>query len=90
MVNNKNKINKGKKNQSYSSRFLKKNTMHGRGEKAIYVRPEYHERLSRIVHIIGNNKIPLYTHLDHILRHHFELFEKDIVEDFNENYKPIF
>lgn len=90
MQNNSNKINKGKKNKTYSSRFLKKNTPHGRGEKAIYVRPEYHERLSKIVNIIGNNKVPLYTYLDNILHHHFELFEKAIIDDYNEKFKPIF
>lgn len=75
---------------SYGERFLNSHTMTRRGDKSIYIRQEYHERLSRIVQVIGEDKIPLYAYLDNILEHHFELFEKAITEDFNEKFKPIF
>ncbi len=75
---------------SYGSHFLKTHSMTKRGEKSIYIRQEYHERLSRIVQVIGKDKIPLYAYLDNILEHHFEIFEKAITEDFNEKFKPIF
>ncbi len=76
--------------ESYGDRFLKTHSMTKRGDKSIYIRQEYHERLSRIVQVIGGDKIPLYAYLDNILEHHFELFEKGITEDFNEKFKPIF
>ena len=60
------------------------------GDKSIYIRQEYHERLSRIVQVIGKDEIPLYAYLDNILEHHFEMFEKAIIDDFNEKFKPIF
>ncbi|MVZ63740.1 DUF3408 domain-containing protein [Sphingobacterium humi] len=82
-----NKKQTGKR--SYGSLFLKKHSMSRRGEKAIYVRKEYHERLSRIVQVIGGGDIPLYAYLDNILKHHFELFSEDIVEDFYKRNKPI-
>lgn len=75
---------------SYGERFLKNHSMNRRGEKSIYLRQEYHERLSRIVQVIGDDKIPLYAYLDNILEHHFEEFEKAITENFNEKFKPIF
>lgn len=74
----------------YGERFLNSHNMTRRGDKSIYIRQEYHERLSRIVQVIGSDKIPLYAYLDNILEHHFELFEKAITEDFNEKFKPIF
>ncbi len=74
----------------YGERFLNGHTMTRRGDKSIYIRQEYHERLSRIVQVIGEDKIPLYAYLDNILEHHFEQFEKAITEDFNEKFKPIF
>jgi hypothetical protein len=46
--------------------------------------------MTRIVQVMGKDKIPLYAYLDNILEHHFELFEKGITNDFNENFKPIF
>jgi len=75
---------------SYGGHFLKTHSMTKRGEKSIYIRQEYHERLSRIVQVIGKDQIPLYAYLDNILEHHFEIFEKAITEDFNEKFKPIF
>ncbi|KAF5030745.1 hypothetical protein DSECCO2_634990 [anaerobic digester metagenome] len=74
----------------YGERFLNSHTMTRRGDKSIYIRQEYHERLSRIVQVIGEDKIPLYAYLDNILEHHFEQFEKAITDDFNEKFKPIF
>ena len=76
--------------ESYGEHFLKTHSMTKRGDKSIYIREEYHERLSRIVQVIGKDKIPLYAYLDNILEHHFEMFEKAITDDFNEKFKPIF
>ncbi|KUY29908.1 DUF3408 domain-containing protein [Elizabethkingia ursingii] len=76
--------------ENYGRRFLKTHSMIKRGDKSIYIRQEYHERLSRIVQVIGKDEIPLYAYLDNILEHHFEIFEKAITDDFNENFKPLF
>ena len=83
---------KTKKNTdtSYGNKFLNVHSMEKRGDKSIYIRQEYHERLSRIVQVIGQDKIPLYAYLDNILEHHFELFETAITDDFNAKFKPIF
>lgn len=75
---------------SYGDHFLKTHSMIKRGDKSIYIRQEYHERLSRIIQIIGKDEIPLYAYLDNILEHHFGLLEKAIIDDFNEKFKPIF
>lgn len=84
--------NRTKKNldSSYGEHFLKTHSMTKRGDKSIYIRQEYHERLSRIIQVIGKDEIPLYAYLDNILEHHFEMFEKAITDDFNEMFKPIF
>lgn len=74
----------------YGERFLSRTTMARRGDKCIYIRQEYHQRLSRIAQVVGEDKTPLYAYLDNILKHHFEQFEKAITEDFNEQFKPLF
>lgn len=61
-----------------------------RGDKSVYIRQEYHERLTRIIQVIGGDKIPLYDYLDNIIEHHFELFEKAITEEYSEKSKPFF
>ena len=75
---------------TYAEQFLTHHTMNKRGDKSIYIRPEYHERLSRIIQIIAEHQIPLYAYLDNILAYHFEMFEKEITDDFNNKYRPIF
>jgi hypothetical protein len=77
-------------NENYGDQFLAAHSMSKRGDKSIYIRQEYHERLTRIVQVIGEDKIPLYAYLDNILEHHFDLFEKAITEDFINKFKPIF
>jgi len=87
----KNKLNTKKSSDiSYMEQFLTHHTMTKRGDKSIYIRPEYHERLSRIIQIIADDQIPLYAYLDNILAYHFEMFEKEITDDFNKKYRPIF
>ncbi|KXH84925.1 DUF3408 domain-containing protein [Chryseobacterium kwangjuense] len=85
-LNQKTKIAKG----IYGKLFLERKEMDKRGEKSIYLRAEYHERLTRIAQIIGGGKIPLYTYLDNILSHHFELYEAIIIKEFEANCKPLF
>ncbi|WBV56502.1 DUF3408 domain-containing protein [Chryseobacterium daecheongense] len=87
----KNKLkNKKTSDISYMEQFLTHHTMTKRGDKSIYIRPEYHERLLRIIQIIADDQLPLYAYLDNILAYHFETFEKEITDDFNKKYRPIF
>ena len=48
--------------KNYDSQFLQVHNMTKRGDKTIYVRPEYHERMNRIVQVIGQDRIPLYAY----------------------------
>lgn len=89
-VQNPKKSSKLKNIDSYGKQFLISHSMKKRGDKTIYIRKEYHERLSRIIQVIGKDEIPLYAYLDNILEHHFELFEEAITSDFNEHFKPLF
>lgn len=54
---------------------VKTAALHG---KAIYVRPEFHQRIQRIVRLIGDDKISMYSYLDHVLEHHFATFDEEI------------
>lgn len=76
-------------NKTYSSQFLQRGTMKNKGDKAIYVRPEYHKKLIHIVKVIGADEIPLYALLDNILKHHFELFSEDLAKEYHESHKLI-
>ncbi|MFC0425152.1 DUF3408 domain-containing protein [Chryseobacterium scophthalmum] len=75
---------------SYEQAFLQMDIEQKRGSKSIYLSPEYHERLTRIVQIIGNDKIPLFAYLNNILEHHFNVYEDAITKEFKEKYKGLF
>ncbi|TDE53315.1 DUF3408 domain-containing protein [Flavobacterium sp. GT3P67] len=83
--------NKGKKanEQDYESIFFKKPGTIARDGKTVYIRPDFHEKLSRIVQVIGEDKITIYAYLDNLLEYHFQEFGEQITTSFNDKYKPI-
>lgn len=75
--------------KDYETLFFECNDTAARSGKSVNIRPEYHQRLIRIVQIIGEDKISLYTYLDNILAQHFEQYGAAITQCFEEKYKPI-
>ena len=73
----------------YKETFLVNRFPTGRNGKVVYIRPEYHERLIRIVQLTREEKTTLYSYIDNILEHHFKVFGDDITTYFNEHFKPI-
>jgi len=85
-------IEKGKRKTAeadYESIFLKRSETNARDGKTVYIRPEFHEKLSRIVHVIGQDKITIYAYMNNLLEHHFSEFGDQIIKSFNDKYKPI-
>lgn len=75
--------------QDYESIFFKKPGTNARDGKTVYIRPDFHEKLSRIVQVIGEDKITIYAYLDNLLEYHFQEFGEQITTSFNDKYKPI-
>ena len=81
--------NSSSKKVDYEETFLVNRFPSGRNGKVVYIRPEYHERLIRIVQLTREEKTTLYSYIDNILEHHFREFGDDITDYFNERCKPI-
>jgi Protein of unknown function (DUF3408) len=83
--------NKVKKviDHDYESLFFNKTTTNARHGKTIYIRSDFHEKLTRIVQVIGEDKITVYAYMDNLLKHHFQEFGEQITTSFNNKYKPI-
>lgn len=77
------------KKVDYEEIFLVNRFPSGRNGKVVYIRPEYHERLIRIVQLTREEKTTLYSYIDNILEYHFKEFGDDITDYFNERFKPI-
>jgi len=76
--------------ENYVNTFLKEVPTKAKDGKTVYIRPEFHKKLNRIVQVIGENKVSVYTYLNNLLEHHFNEFEQEITTSFNEKNKPIF
>ncbi|MDR2230181.1 MAG: DUF3408 domain-containing protein [Flavobacteriaceae bacterium] len=75
--------------QDYEKIFLIPVASNARNGKSVYIRPDFHERLTRIVQIIGEDKLTIYAYLDNLLNYHFQEFGDQITKSFNDKYKPI-
>ncbi len=73
----------------YESIFFKKSDTNARDGKTVYIRPEFHEKLTRIIQVIGEDKISIYAYLDNLLDYHFQEFGEQITKSYNDKYKPI-
>ena len=81
--------NSSSKKVAYEETFLVNRFPSGRNGKVVYIRPEYHERLLRIVQLTREERTTLYSYIDNILEHHFREYGEDITDYFNEHFKPI-
>ncbi|SFN88764.1 Protein of unknown function [Paenimyroides ummariense] len=77
------------KKVNYEETFLVNSYHSGRNGKVVYIRPEYHERLIRMVQLTKEEKTTLYSYIDNILEHHFKEFGDEITDYFNQHFKPI-
>jgi hypothetical protein len=79
-----------KGNRSRLRKYLfQKVETNARDGKTVYIRPEFHEKLTRIIQVIGEDKISIYAYLDNLLDYHFQEFGEQITKSYNDKYKPI-
>lgn len=75
--------------KDYEQLFFRKAETNARNGKTVYIRPDFHEKLTRIVQVIGEDKLSIYAYLDNVLEYHFQEFGEQITGSFNNKYKPI-
>lgn len=78
------------KETDYRSLFLKEAAIPARIGKTVYVRKEYHERIQLILRVIGKDEVSLFSYIDNVLAHHFETYQAEIIELYNEHNRSIF
>lgn len=78
------------KKEFYQEYFFKQAKTQTRSGKTVYIRKEFHDRINRIIQVIGGNELSLYSYLDNVLEVHFEAFKDEIVELYKERSSDIF
>lgn len=76
--------------EEYMNLFIREAATPARSGKMAYVRPEYHDRIMRITRVIGKNRLSLSAYLDHVLTHHFAMFEEAIRKQYKKNYEDVY
>ena len=74
----------------YRSLFLKEAAIPARIGKTVYIRKEYHARIQLILRVIGKDEVSLFSYIDNVLAHHFETYQAEITELYNEHNRSIF
>ena len=74
----------------YRSLFLKEAAIPARIGKTVYIRKEYHERIQLILRVIGKDEVSLFSYIDNVLAQHFETYQAEITELYNEHNRSIF
>lgn len=85
-----NKKRKGKHEQ-YEELFFKDSSQSARLGKAVTIRPEFHDKIMKIIQVIGSNKISLFSYIDNVIIQHLEMYKQEINELYDSrNEKPEF
>jgi hypothetical protein len=70
--------------QDYETLFIRESNVTARLGKTVYIRKEYHDRIQKIIHVIGGNEVSLFSYIDNLIAHHFEMFQDDIIRLYNQ------
>ena len=76
--------------QEYETLFFKEAAVKTRSGKVVYIRKEYHDRILKIVRVIGENEFSLFGYLDNILEHHFNMYQDEITELYRKKNTDLF
>lgn len=85
-IETKNKKSKAKLEQ-YEELFFKVSSESARLGKGITIRPEFHNNISRILQLVGDNQVTLFSYIDNILANHFELYKAELNELYDKKYE---
>ena len=79
-----------RRGQDYENLFIRDASASTRSGKTVYIRPEFHKRITKIVRVIGGNEISLFSYLNNVLEHHFNTWQDDIEELYNKRESGVF
>lgn len=76
--------------EEYLELFIRDAEMAARSGKLVYVRKDYHDRILRIIQVIGKNNLSLFGYIDHVLTRHFAEYEEEIKKLYKKYYEEVY
>lgn len=72
---------------SYKAVFIKDAGFTARRAKQTYIRHEYHDRINKILRVIGDGEVSMASYIDNVLAEHFRLHGEEIAEAYGDRLK---
>lgn len=79
-----------KPEDEYQELFIRDAKQFSRSGKLVPIRKEFHDRILRIIQVIGKNELSLSGYIDHVLAHHFDEYEEAIKKLYKKNYEDVY
>jgi hypothetical protein len=76
--------------QDYQSLFMHETSLTARCGKTAYISKEHHERMTRMLHVIGKNEVSLFDFLHNVLENHFATYKGEITDLYEKNIEQVF
>jgi dTDP-4-dehydrorhamnose reductase len=58
--------------------------------KTAYISKEHHERITKMLHVIGKNEVSLFDFLHNVLEQHFTTYKGEITDLYDKNIEQVF
>jgi hypothetical protein len=84
------KVTPVKAPQDYKSLFMHETSLTARSGKTAYISKEHHERITKMLHVIGKNEVSLFDFLHNVLENHFATYRGEITDLYDKNFEQIF
>lgn len=78
------------KPKDYKSLFIHETALTARSGKTAYISKEHHERITKMLHVIGKNEVSLFDFLHNVLEEHFATYKGEITDLYDKNFEQIF
>lgn len=72
----------------YETIFLQRNELKAR--QSVYISKEIHEKVSRIVNVLGGKDLSVGGYIDNVLSQHFETYMDEINALYDKKYEKLF
>jgi hypothetical protein len=73
-----------RRKEKYQELFVHEASITTRQGKLVYISKDYHNRILKIIQVIGKNEVSIASYMDNVLAHHFATFQGEITELYNE------
>ena len=79
-----------RRKEKYQELFVHEASVTARQGKQVYIRKDYHDRILKIIQVVGKNEVSIASYMDNVLAHHFATFQGEITELYDERKESIF